>query len=74
MGETEIIDDIWATEPMLHVRILAASNGARRIQICNCGMSGKCKPLAEATIENFRRQRIAKGFALNDGDTNERQG
>ena len=60
----KVIDDIWTTFPNIHLRVLEAERGSVEIQICDCGMSGNCRPQAWARIENHNRQRLAKAVAL----------
>lgn len=59
-----LIDDIWGREPMFHLRILQdkSKTNARVLEICDCGMSGNCKPLARITLEGWRAKRAAEGL------------
>lgn len=55
----KVIDDIWSTFPNVHLRVLTAEKGGVEIQICDCGMSGQCRPQGWARIEKHNRQRLA---------------
>lgn len=58
------IDDIWGNEPNHHLRILNGQNGGVILEICNCGMSGNCKPLARISIAKYNQQRIGVALSL----------
>jgi len=58
-----VIDDIWTTFPNIHLRVLEAERGSVEIQICDCGMSGNCRPQAWARIERHNRERLAKAIS-----------
>lgn len=54
-----ILDDLWTTFPNVHLRVLSAEKGSIEIQICDCGMSGHCRPQAFARIERHNRDPLA---------------
>jgi hypothetical protein len=55
-----ILDYLWTTFPNVHLKVLTAEKGGIEIQICDCGMSGNCKPQGWARIENHNRDRLAR--------------
>lgn len=59
-------DDIWTSFPNIHLRVLDAERGGIEIQICDCGMSGHCKPQAWARIEKHNRNRLAAVITLEE--------
>lgn len=59
----KVLDDIWCNEPNVYIRIREGEYGKRIIEIHNDGRMGQDSvPIAVATIENFRRERIVKAF------------
>lgn len=67
--DTRVIDDLWTTFPNVHLRVLSAEKGSIEIQICDCGMSGQCRPQAFARIERHNRKRLAKAVDLESAST-----
>lgn len=59
----KVIDDIWSSFPNVHLRVLTAEKESVEIQICDCGMSGQCRPQGWARIERHNRQRLANAIA-----------
>ncbi|MEK6281895.1 MAG: hypothetical protein AABN95_16195 [Acidobacteriota bacterium] len=56
--------DMWTTFPNIHLRVLDAEKGGIEIQICDCGMSGHCRPQAWARIEKHNRNTLANALKL----------
>ena len=65
MSKTKIgtvLADVWTSFPNVHLRVLEAEYGRREIQICDCGMSGHCRPQAFAFIERHNIQTVIDGL------------
>ncbi len=59
----KVLDMIWAEEAGVYIKILESDRERRVIEIYDDGKMGhNSKPVARATIADFRRKRVAEAF------------